>query len=141
MLRIPTRIREGREIGPISLTGQTLLVIYPVSKHKRAFKRCRGCSGFASLRRSQRPVPGKMVCMTSMEVLDQLDILIDELLNESDLRASSLASMLTAARDSVAEGYHVALARRVWEANNAVKDRYISDVVTPDSEPEMSRIE
>ena len=81
-----------------------------------------------------------MVCMTSMKVLDQLDTLIDDLLNESDLRASSLASMLTAARDSVNEGYHVALARRVWEASNAIKDHYVAAVVTPDSAPDLSRI-
>jgi hypothetical protein len=122
------------------LTVRPLLIIYPVSKHKRTFKRCRGCSWFASLRRFPRPVPGKMVCMTSMKVLDQLDTLIDDLLNESDLRASSLASMLTAARDSVNEGYHVALARRVWEASNAIKDHYVVAVVTPDSGLDLSRI-
>ena len=64
--------------------------------------------------------------MASMKVLDQLDSLIDDLLNESDLRASSLASMLTAARDSVNDGYHVALARRVWDASNAIKDHYLA---------------
>ena len=62
--------------------------------------------------------------MDSTKVLDRLDSLIDDLLNESDLQASSLASMLMAARDSVQEGYHVALARRVWDASNSIRDQY-----------------
>ncbi len=62
--------------------------------------------------------------MDSTKVLDQLDSLIDDLLNESDLQASSLASMLMAARDSVKEGYHVALARRVWDVSQAIRDQY-----------------
>jgi hypothetical protein len=41
---------------------------------------------------------------------------------ESDLPASSLASMLMAARDSLKDGYHVALARRVWDASNSIRD-------------------
>ncbi len=64
--------------------------------------------------------------MDSAKVLDQLDSLIDDLLNDSDLRASSLASMLMAARDSVEDGYHFALARRVCDASNAIRDRYSS---------------
>ena len=39
--------------------------------------------------------------MDSTKVLGQLDSLIDDLLNDSDLPASSLASMLMAARDSI----------------------------------------
>jgi len=66
--------------------------------------------------------------MDSTKVLDQLDSLIDDLLNDSDLPASSLASMLMAARDSVQDGYHFALARRVCDANNAIRDRYCSDL-------------
>jgi hypothetical protein len=62
--------------------------------------------------------------MDSTKVLDQLDSLIDDLLNESDLPASSLASMLMAARDSLEEGYHVALARRVWDASNSLRDQH-----------------
>jgi hypothetical protein len=62
--------------------------------------------------------------MDSTKVLDQLDTMIDELLNQSDLPASSLASMLMAARDSVKDGYHVALARRVWDASHAIRDQY-----------------
>ena len=62
--------------------------------------------------------------MNSTKVLDRLDSLIDDLLSESDLPASSLASMLMAARDSVMDGYHVALARRVWDAQNAIRDQY-----------------
>jgi hypothetical protein len=61
--------------------------------------------------------------MGSTKVLDQIDSLIDDLLNDSDLSSSSLASMLMAARDSVRDGYHVALARRIWDANNDIKGR------------------
>jgi hypothetical protein len=60
--------------------------------------------------------------MDSTKVLDRLDSLIDDLLIESDLPASSLASMLMAARDAVQDGYHVALARRVWDASNSIRD-------------------
>jgi hypothetical protein len=66
--------------------------------------------------------------MDSSKVLDRLDSLIDDLLNESDLPASSLASMLMAARDAVQDGYHVALAKRVWDASNAIKDHYAPPV-------------
>jgi hypothetical protein len=65
--------------------------------------------------------------MDSTKVLDQLDTLIDDLLNDSDLPASSLASMLMAARDSVKDGYHFALARRVCDASNAIRDRYATE--------------
>jgi hypothetical protein len=64
--------------------------------------------------------------MVSDKVLDRLDSLIDDLLSESDMSASSLASILMAARDSVEEGYHVALARRVWDASNLIRDHYLS---------------
>jgi hypothetical protein len=60
--------------------------------------------------------------MDSTKVLDQLDSLINDLLTESDLPASSLASMLIAARDSVRDGYHFALARRVWHVSNEIRD-------------------
>ncbi len=60
--------------------------------------------------------------MDSTKVLDQLDSLINDLLTESDLPACSLASMLIAARDSVRDGYHFALARRVWRVNNEIRD-------------------
>jgi len=66
--------------------------------------------------------------MDSTKVLDQLDSLIDDLLNDSDLPASSLASMLMAARDSVKDGYHFALARRVCDASKAMRDRYAADL-------------
>jgi hypothetical protein len=59
--------------------------------------------------------------MGSSRVLHQIDSLIDDLLNDGELSSSSLASMLMAARESVRDGYHVALARRVWDANNALK--------------------
>ena len=45
----------------------------------------------------------------STQVLDRLDTLIDDLLNDGNLSSSSLASILVAARESVREGYHVAL--------------------------------
>lgn len=61
--------------------------------------------------------------MGSTTVLHQIDSLIDELLNDGDVSSSSLASMLLAARDSVRDGYHVALARRIWDANNDLKGR------------------
>jgi hypothetical protein len=56
-------------------------------------------------------------------LLDRIDSLIDDLLNDSNLSSSSLASILMAARESVRGGYHVALARRVWEANNELRLR------------------
>lgn len=59
--------------------------------------------------------------MVSSRVIHRIDSLIDELLNDGELSSSSLASMLMAARDSVRDGYHVALARRVWDANNDLK--------------------
>ncbi len=62
--------------------------------------------------------------MDSTKVLDQLDSLINDLLTESDLPACSLASMLIAARDSVRDGYHFALARRVWHVSNEIRDHY-----------------
>jgi hypothetical protein len=68
--------------------------------------------------------------MLSEKVLDRLDSLIDDLLQESDLPASSLASILMAARDSVQEGYHVALARRVWDASNSIRDHYVDSLGT-----------
>jgi hypothetical protein len=57
------------------------------------------------------------------KILDRVDSLIDELLNDSDLSSSSLASILMAARESVRDGYHVALARRTWDAHNDLKLR------------------
>jgi hypothetical protein len=68
--------------------------------------------------------------MDPTKVLDQLDAMIDDLLLEGDLPASSLASMLMAARDSVKGGYHVALARRVWDVSNAVKGQYSAQAET-----------
>jgi hypothetical protein len=61
--------------------------------------------------------------MGSSRVLHRIDSLIDDLLNDGELSSSSLASMLMAARDSVRNGYHVALARRIWDANNDLKVR------------------
>jgi hypothetical protein len=61
--------------------------------------------------------------MDSTQELDRIDSLIDDLLRSSDVSSSSLASMLMAMRDSLRGGYHVALARRVWDANNDLKCR------------------
>jgi len=61
--------------------------------------------------------------MRPPKLLDRVDTLIDDLLNDSDLSSSSLASILMAARESVREGYHVALARRIWDASNDLKLR------------------
>ena len=54
--------------------------------------------------RSMKPAQG-----VSSQILDHVDSLIDELLNDSELSSSSLASILMAARESVRDGYHVAL--------------------------------
>jgi hypothetical protein len=61
--------------------------------------------------------------MGSSRILDQVDSLIDDLLNDGDVSSSSLASILVAARESVRDGYHVALARRTWDATNDLKLR------------------
>lgn len=61
--------------------------------------------------------------MGSSRVLHRIDSLIDDLLNDGELSSSSLASMLMAMKESVRDGYHVALARRIWDANNALKVR------------------
>ncbi len=77
---------------------------------------------------------GKQPHMGASKILVQVDLLIDDLLNDADLSSSSLASMLMAARDSVCDGYHVALARRIWDANNDLKLREcqrVTDVLDP----------
>ena len=66
---------------------------------------------------------GNQPHMRPPKILDRVDSLIDDLLNDSDLSSSSLASILVAARESVREGYHVALARRIWDASNDLKLR------------------
>jgi hypothetical protein len=53
--------------------------------------------------------------------LDRIDTLIDDLLNDTNLSSSSLASILMAARQAVRDDYHVALARRIWDANNDLR--------------------
>lgn len=55
------------------------------------------------------------------KLVDQLDVFIDGLLNDGQVASSSLASILSAARDSIEGGYHVALARRIWDASNDLK--------------------
>jgi len=71
----------------------------------------------SSLRIDKKPATA------SSQILDRLDSLIDDLLNDSDLSSSSLASILVAARESVRDGYHVALARRTWDASNDLRSR------------------
>ena len=66
---------------------------------------------------------GKQPPTGSSQILDRVDTLIDDLLNDSNLSSSSLASMLMAARESVRDGYHIALARRMWDASNDLKLR------------------
>ena len=61
--------------------------------------------------------------MGSSQILDRVDALIDDLLSDSNLYSSSLASILVAARESVSDGYHIALARRMWDASNDLKLR------------------
>jgi hypothetical protein len=56
-------------------------------------------------------------------ILEHVDSLIDELLNDGELSSSSLASIFVAARESGRDGYHVALARRTWDAHNDLKLR------------------
>jgi hypothetical protein len=61
--------------------------------------------------------------MSKSKILARVDSLIDDLVNDSALSSSSLASILMAALDSVNDGYHVALARRTWDASNDLKLR------------------
>jgi hypothetical protein len=61
--------------------------------------------------------------MVTPTILNRIDLLIDDLLNDSNVSSSSLASILMAARESVRDGYHVALARRIWDANNDLRLR------------------
>ena len=70
-----------------------------------------------------RPRPGKQLQMGSSQILDRVDLLIDDLLNDGNLSSSSLAAILMAARESVRDGYHVALSRRTWDASNDLKLR------------------
>jgi hypothetical protein len=82
-----------------------------------------------SLRDRARPT--KQPQVGSSKILDQVDSLIDNLLNDSDMASSSLASMLMAARESVRDGSHVALARRIWDASNDLKLRECPDEPDP----------
>ena len=61
--------------------------------------------------------------MGSSQMLDRVDSLIDDLLNDGNLSSSSLAAIFMAARESVRDGYHIALARRTWDASNDLKLR------------------
>jgi len=61
--------------------------------------------------------------MGTPTVLDRIDSLIDDLLNDNNLSSSSLASILMAAREAVHGGYHVALARRLWDVHNDLRLR------------------
>ncbi len=74
--------------------------------------------------------------MSTTTFLDRIDSLIDDLLNDSNLSSSSLASILMAARESVRDGYHVALARRLWDANNDLRQREHPQVPAPPNTPQ-----
>jgi len=63
--------------------------------------------------------------MSTKSITERLDELIDELLLQSDIRSSSLVSMLSAIRESVDGDYHVALARSVWEARTLLESRHL----------------
>ena len=52
---------------------------------------------------------------------ERLDALIDDLIMEGGIESASLASILLAAKDSVKSDYHVSLSRRVWAANNDLR--------------------
>jgi hypothetical protein len=80
---------------------------------------------------SNRLRPGRRHKKGSTRLLDQVDSLIDDLLNDDELSSSSLASILMAARESVRDGYHVALARRTWDASNEFKLRETPDERKP----------
>jgi hypothetical protein len=82
-----------------------------------------------SLRDASRSM--KPTKRTPSKILDHVDSLIDELLNDGDLSSSSLASILVAARESVRDGYHVALARRTWDAHNELKLRGFASETEP----------
>lgn len=56
--------------------------------------------------------------MSTKSITERLDDFIDELLLRTDIRSSSLVSMLSAIRESVVGDYHVAMARHVWDARN-----------------------
>ena len=58
---------------------------------------------------SDRQGVEKQPHMGSSQILDRVDALIDDLLNDGNLSSSSLAAILMAARESVRDGYHVAL--------------------------------
>jgi hypothetical protein len=84
-----------------------------------------------------RSRPGRKPQMGSSKILDRVDSLIDYLLNDGDLSSSSLAAILMAAREAVRDGYHVALARRTWDATNDLRRR--ESPVEPDvPDPEQT---
>jgi hypothetical protein len=78
--------------------------------------------------------------MGTPTLLDRIDALIDDLVNDCELSSSSLAAILMAARESVRDGYHVALARRLWDANNELRQRdYPEETSLPIVDPDPFR--
>ena len=55
------------------------------------------------------------------QLLVRIDSFLDDLLQDEAVASSSLASILIAARSSIEAGYHVALARRTWNAGNELQ--------------------
>ena len=59
--------------------------------------------------------------MLSLSLSERLDAIIDALILDGGIEAASLASILLAAKDSVAGEYHVTLSRLVWSASNELQ--------------------
>ena len=75
---------------------------------------------------------------------ERLDALIDDLIMEGGIESASLASILLAAKDSVKSDYHVSLSRRVWAANNDLRQhshRYNEGYSPADESSDESRLE
>ena len=67
-------------------------------------------------------VQGESAKMFPAPLSEKLDALIDDLIMEGGIEAASLASILLAAKDSVNSDYYVSLSRRVWAANNDLRE-------------------
>lgn len=79
--------------------------------------------------------------MSTKSITERLDDFIDELLLQTDVRSSSLASMLSAIRESVAGDYHVAMARHVWDARNLLEPSQHGAEVEIEVEVETDELE
>lgn len=83
--------------------------------------------------------------MSTKSITERLDDFIDELLLQTDVRSSSLVSMLSAIRESVAGDYHVAMARHVWDARNLLEtppsDADVNIILDVDDDDEVDEPE